>query len=119
MRRVLITGITGYIGSNLARDLLRDCQVWGLVREPLNREYLEDIAPQIRFVSYDGTWASMAHALEASRPDLVYHLAAYYTGARGAEHIQRLVDANITLGAHLLEAMAETGLEHWPGPPPT
>lgn len=109
MSRVLITGITGYIGSNLARDLLGDYEVWGLVREPLNLEYLSDIAPRIRFLHYDGTYAAMSAALDECRPDLVYHLAAYYTGGRGAEHIQRLLDANVTLGGHLLEAMSGAG----------
>lgn len=109
MKRVLITGVTGYIGSHLARDLLPEYQVYGLVREPLNRTYLEDIASQIRFVYYDGTYDSMKTALEISRPDLVYHLAAYYTGARGEEHISKLVGSNITLGAYLLEAMAACG----------
>lgn len=107
MLRVLITGITGYIGSNLARDLLSDCEVYGLVREPLNLEYLGDIQSKIKFVFYDGSYESMSTAVQTGQPDLVYHLAAYYTSGRGAEHIQKLLDSNITLGAHLLEAMAE------------
>lgn len=106
MHRVLITGITGYIGSNLARNLLSDCEVYGLVRKPLNLEYLGDIQSKIKFVFYDGSYESMSTAVQSSRPDLVYHLAAYYTGGRGAEHIQKLLDSNITLGAHLLEAIA-------------
>ena len=110
MKRVLITGITGYIGSHLARDLLPECEVYGLVREPLNRTYIADIASQIHFVFYDGTYDSMDAALRASQPDLVYHLAAYYTGARGAEHVPKLIDSNVTLGAYLLDAMAANGV---------
>lgn len=109
MKRVLITGITGYIGSNLARNLLPDYEVYGLVREPLNMEYIADIAPQIHFVKYDGTYESMEAALCGSQPDVVYHLAAYYTGAHGPEHTPKLVSSNITLGAYLLEAMAVNG----------
>lgn len=109
MKRVLITGITGYIGSNLARSLLPGWEVYGLAREPLNLEYLEDIAPRIHFVNYDGSYASMAAALQESRPDLVYHLAAYYTGAHGPEHVVKLVSSNVTLGAYLLEAMCACG----------
>lgn len=107
MRRVLITGITGYIGAHLARNLLPDCEVCGLVREPRNLEYLGDIQSSIRFVRYDGTYACMEAAIEASQPDLVYHLAAYYTGGRSPEQLTNLLNANIVLGAHLLEAMAE------------
>lgn len=107
MHRVLITGITGYIGSHLARNLLPDCEVYGLVREPRNLEYLGDIQSSIRFVGYDGTYTCMEAAIESCQPDLVYHLAAYYTGGRSPEQLASLLDANIVLGAHLLEAMAE------------
>lgn len=109
MKRVLITGITGYIGSNLARHLLSEFEIYGLVREPVNLEYIEDIAPQIHFLFYDGGYPSMAAALEESRPDLVYHLAAYYNGSRGAEQTPKLISSNVTLGAYLLEAMSACG----------
>ena len=42
----------------------------------------------------------------ASQPELVYHLAAYYTGAHGAQVTPKLIASNITFGAYLLEAMA-------------
>lgn len=106
MKRALITGITGYIGSHLARRLLPDWEVCGLVRQPLNLEYIADIAPRIELFRYDGTYDSMDAALAACRPDLVYHLAAYYTGSHNKEHIPKLLDSNIGMGLHLLEAMS-------------
>ena len=48
-------------------------------------------------------------ALEASRPDLVYHLAACYTTAHDIRAIPRLLEGNLTLGAYLLEAMEAAG----------
>lgn len=106
MKRILITGITGYIGSNLAQNLLHDGEIYGLVREPLHLGYLENAAAKIHFVYYDGSYNSMDAALRESRPDLVYHLATYYTGTHGTKDVEKLTASNITLGAYLLEAMS-------------
>lgn len=109
MRRVLITGITGYIGSSFARALLSDCQVYGLVRHPIRTDYIADFQDQLHLLDFDGSYKSMEAALREARPDLVYHLAAHYTGAHGAEKMPRLIAANVTMGAYLLEAIAAAG----------
>lgn len=109
MRRVLISGITGYIGSYLARALLPDCEVFGLVRQPVRSEYISDIRDKLHLLTCDGGYESVRDAVRESRPDLVYHLATYYTGAHNAEAVPKLLASNITLGAYLLEAMAECG----------
>ena len=107
MKRVLITGITGYIGSNLARLLLPDHEVFGLAREPLNAFYIKDIQSDLQLFPYDGSYRSVENALHKHRPELVYHLAAYYTGSHGASETPALIESNITFGAYLLEAMVQ------------
>lgn len=108
--RILITGLTGYIGSHLARRLLAEGhQVSGLVRLPVHTVYIHDIQDQITLLSYDGVGVHLLEQMQADRPELVYHLATYYTGSHEMEHVSKLVDANVTLGAFLLEAMAACG----------
>lgn len=106
MRRVLITGITGYIGSRLARALTGHCAVYGLVRQPLNGAYLTpELREKLTLLPYDGRGESVFAALEASRPDVVYHMAAYYTAAHDMHSIPKLLESNVTFGTYLLEAM--------------
>lgn len=106
MKRVLITGVTGYIGSHLAKALLADYKVYGLVREPLHMEYIADFQDMLQLIPVDGTYESICNAVRSVQPDIVYHLAAYYTGAHGGQETPKLVDSNITFGAYLLEAMS-------------
>lgn len=110
--RILITGVTGYIGSHLARRLLSSHQVFGLVREPVNMTYIRDIADKLTLLPYSGSGESLLEQVKHCKPDLVYHLAAYYTGAHDVENVTKLVSSNITLGAYLLEAMVSCGCRH-------
>lgn len=109
MKKVLITGITGYIGSQLAQTLTASCAVYGLVRQPLNETYLTPkLRENLTLLPYDGHGESILAALETSRPDMVYHLAAHYTTVHDVQSIPRLLESNVTFGAYLLEAMGAT-----------
>lgn len=110
MKTVLITGITGYIGSHLAKALLADYEVCGLIREPLRREYIADFQDVLRLLPVDGSYESIYRAVQTIQPDLVYHLAAYYTGAHGGQETPKLIESNIIFGAYLLEAMSACGV---------
>ena len=91
MSTVLITGITGYIGSRMAQMMLSEHTVCGLVREPLNRTYLpESLLKELRLFPVHGG-SDIQDAIAASQPDIVYHLAAFYTPAHDMNSVDRLV----------------------------
>jgi GDPmannose 4,6-dehydratase len=80
MKTALITGITGQDGSYLAELLLeKGYKVYGLVRRSstVTFERIQHIQDRIEFLSGDLTdQNSLYYALEQSRPDEVYNLAA-------------------------------------------
>jgi GDPmannose 4,6-dehydratase len=80
MKRALITGITGQDGSYLAELLLeKGYQVYGLVRRASteNFERIEPLRERLCLVQGDLLdQTSLLEALEESRPDEVYNLAA-------------------------------------------
>ena len=80
MKRVLITGITGFAGSHLADFLLSrhpEVEVWGTCRWRCRRENIEHLEGRIQLVECElGDPTSLARTLAQSRPDAIFHLAA-------------------------------------------
>ena len=80
MTRVLITGISGFIGSHLAAKLVKDStEVYGITRRVANRnlEVLGDILRDVTLVSGDvSDYVSIRNAVKAVNPDVIFHLAA-------------------------------------------
>ena len=71
MKKILITGATGYIGSNLSRKFINDgTEVHALVLPDINFEYIYDIKHNLIFHIYDGTTESVFNALKKSEPDI-------------------------------------------------
>ena len=77
---VLVTGITGFIGSRLATRLVeKGDNVYGLVRHSSERELkrLERIIPKIHLIEGDLVrFHSVLSAVETSDPGIVFHLGA-------------------------------------------
>ncbi|MBM3118685.1 MAG: NAD-dependent epimerase/dehydratase family protein, partial [Chloroflexi bacterium] len=82
-KNVFITGISGFVGSHMAKHVLdEDGSVFGLVRRradgsiPQNIKYL-GIENEIVLLEGDmRDISSIASALDLSKPDIVFHLAA-------------------------------------------
>jgi GDP-4-dehydro-6-deoxy-D-mannose reductase len=76
--RILITGITGFVGSHFAEyALARGVEVVGSYRWRSNTENIEHIRQRIELVECNLRDMSSAHHLiETARPDRIIHLAA-------------------------------------------
>lgn len=74
MRRVLITGISGFAGSHLAEMLSGRAEVWGTCLDD-NFENISGV-PGLKLVRCDLLDPAMVEAaLEQARPDEIFHLA--------------------------------------------
>ncbi len=109
--KALITGILGFIGSNLAEKLVSDgSEVYGLVRRVANRnlDVLGETIKDVTLVSGDITdYASTRNALKISNPDVVFHLAALSPVRDSFERPFEYQQANFTGTMNVAHALLE------------
>jgi GDPmannose 4,6-dehydratase len=115
-KRVFITGIGGFIGPYLAASLLdRKVVTYGLVRrkaEGLKPKSLGDRRREIEFVEGDlSDISSLEFALNKSKPDVIFHLAAQSSVAKSFTHPLDTLNTNVIGTANLLEAIRSEGMD--------
>ena len=116
--RILITGISGFVGSHLAKYLLDEgATVSGLVRRkadgslPRNLEYLK-IEKEVNLLDGDmRDISSLAFALDRSKSNIIFHLAAQSFIPRSFSHPWETLDINFRGTANLLEAVRAKSLD--------
>ncbi len=122
MKRALITGITGMVGSHLADYLLKntDWEIWGMLRwrSPLdNISHLLDRInnkDRVHLVYADlNDQISLLNVVEKSKPDYVFHLAAQSFPRTSFESPLDTYKTNIVGTARLLEAIRLQEKDPW------
>ena len=112
MKRVIITGGTGFIGANLARRLLSDGhEIHLLNRYGYQPWRIKSIRKILRCHEVDfGDAEALERKIGIIRPDWVFHLAAH--GAYSWQtDLYQMVQINIIGTINLVEACLRTGFE--------
>lgn len=110
--RILITGVTGFVGSHLAELCIarEDCEVFGTYRWRSRRENIDHIK-DLQLVEADLLDASAVYgALSSVRPDWIFHLAAQSFVPTSWSAPAHTLTTNVIGQVNLFEGMRALGL---------
>ncbi|WP_314652834.1 NAD(P)-dependent oxidoreductase [uncultured Selenomonas sp.] len=111
--RALITGATGFVGGYTAEYLhAAGWHVSAIVRSTSRCDLLPPtVRDHVQF--YDADQMPLSEIVGAAAPDVVFHLATYYTTVHSPEEIDTLISSNVTFGTKLLDAMAQNSVRNF------
>lgn len=103
----LITGSTGFVGSNLTRFLIsKNKKVTVIVRDGKLNWRLRDIASELSIYESDLLSNSLPKIIKKIRPTVIFHLATY-GGLPEETDTNRMIDVNIKGTLNLVNAVKE------------
>ncbi|MBI3127549.1 MAG: GDP-mannose 4,6-dehydratase [Candidatus Tectomicrobia bacterium] len=115
-QRVLITGITGFVGSHLAEHLLGQpgLEVFGMRRWRSRTEHIDHLSRKISIVECDlRDQVSVTRAVAQVRPEKIFHLAAQSFVPTSWHAPEESLHTNVLGTLHLFEAVRQAGLDPW------
>ena len=108
---VLLTGATGYLGSNLLKMLLIEgYNVIVLKRSASDISRITPYLSKCKFYDIDIT--PIKNIFFENEIDIVLHTAASY-GRKEGENIQTVIDANLFFSVDVLTNAIESGVKRW------
>ena len=107
--KALITGVAGYVGSNLKNCLQNDgWDVYGIDKKGINCDL-----SQSKFLGYDGDYEQLVKFVDRIRPERVIHLAANLSKDLNSNTFSGLFYTNIEFSAQLAQASLESGVDRF------
>ena len=108
--RILIIGAAGMLGRKLSERLTRD---GSLGARPISELVLSDIAGGGAVIAADASAPGVGADLIASRPDVIFDLAAVVSGEAETDFAKGY-RVNLDAARHLLEAIRLAGSDYRP-----
>ncbi|HUD44591.1 MAG TPA: GDP-mannose 4,6-dehydratase [Patescibacteria group bacterium] len=114
MRKILITGITGFAGSFLAEYLIKtqpDVKISGTYIVEKSLENVASIKEKLQLEKVDLTdFSSVNQLIKKCTPDVVFHLAAITTVVEGFQNPSLVISNNATAQINILESLRQENL---------
>lgn len=107
MKRVLVSGATGFIGGNLTKRLAELGLKVAIVSRP---ETKPKPSSQVEVIRFSEDVSDFFHQVAAFQPDTAFHLASLYLPTHRPEQIERLIASNLSFATVFLEASVSAGV---------
>ncbi len=109
--RVLITGVTGFVGSHMVEfALAKGTEIFGACRWRSNTENIEALRGRLQLVEADlRDQTSVQEMIAKSRPDWIFHLAGQSQVMTSWHAPAETLQTNVIGQVHLLEAIRQRG----------
>ncbi len=113
VKKALITGIAGFVGSHLAELLLqRGFEVYGLCRPRTKQDHIESIINKLHLEDADLLDThSLYTTLSRIKPDYIFHLAAQSFVPTSWVSPSVTLEVNIVGSANLFEAVRQADID--------
>ncbi len=113
MKRALITGISGFVGSHLAEFLLnKGMEVHGTIRWRSKLDNIIHIKDKLKLVDADmRDGYSLLRAIEESSPDYIFHLASQSFVPMSWRAPADTMETNAVGAIHLFEAIRQSNCD--------
>jgi len=113
-KAILITGATGFIGTNLVPKILENnYKVIALKRSSSNISVLQSYNNKGNLIFYDFEQNQLEKIFDEIKIDLVIHLATYYKKNHTKNDIKNMIQANIEFPTELLEIMVAHDVKYF------
>lgn len=113
MKKVLITGITGFAGSHLTELLLkRGYRIFGTVRPRSKTENIDHLRGKIKLFDADILDShSVYEVVKTAKPDYIFHLAAQSFVPTSWASPANTLETNVVGTVHLFEAVRKLEID--------
>jgi len=115
-QKVLVTGITGFVGSHLVDYLLTlpDVEICGIRRWRSRTEHIEHLPDEVTVMECDmRDLTSVKRVIAAVRPTKIFHLAAQSYVPTSWHAPAECLTTNILGNLNLLEAVRDADIDPW------
>jgi nucleoside-diphosphate-sugar epimerase len=110
IKKIFVTGATGFIGRHLVRRLIADGYSVGALVRSITASSKTGRIEGVSYFSGDiRNYEDLKTAFSAFEPDTVIHLVTYYAVMHQADEIGVMIDTNVKGTINLLEVAKESG----------